>query len=144
MLKRFLVIVLAIVALCVGIYVAIVQPGDDRIIGRGVSPEGRDYFLVQTYTGILTEPYQVSLYLREADGDWRWHYVAHESNSWRAGDVVFEGVTARVFRGERLERIIGLELPPLTDEDFVQEYAFPADWTVEQVAAWHHDHFREH
>ena len=134
---------MSVIAIIIGRYLAWVQPGDDKIIVRGTAPDGREYFVVQTYSGSLAEPYQVSFFLRDMDGVWRWSYVAHESVSWRSGRVVIEAGSAQVYRGETRERVVDLDSSPLTEQDYAWEHAFPADWTVEQVAAWHHDRYGE-
>ena len=134
---------MSVIAIIIGLYLAWVQPGDDKIIVRGTAPDGSEYFVVQTYSGSLTEPYQVSFFLRDMDDVWRWNYVAHESVSWRSGRVVFEGGSAQVYRGETCERVVDLDFSPLTEQDYAWEYAFPANWTAKQVAARHHDRYGE-
>ena len=120
-----------------------IGPNQSGIVKAGLSPDGREYFIVQTYRDII-EPYQVSFYLREPNGDWRWHYLEHEGDIWRNAEVEFRGTEIDVYRHGELYRVIDNDpesLGPLTEEDFRNNNCLPADWDRARVAARHHARF---
>ena len=42
---------MSVIAILIGRYLAWVQPGNDKITVRGTSPDGSEYFVIQTYSG---------------------------------------------------------------------------------------------
>ena len=99
----------------------------ERILDHGKTPDGREYVLFQVRTG---EPYDVRLYIRNAEGEWRFYYVDPEARPWRhGGRVDFSDGKARVFCGDELSRTIDLawyDKVPVRD-------AYPAEMTAEEV-----------
>ena len=99
----------------------------ERILDHGQTPDGREYVLFQVRTG---EPYGVRLYIRNAEGEWRFYYVDHETWPWRHGGRVdfFDG-KARVLSGDELLRTVDLAMydkMPVCDD-------YPAEMTAEEV-----------
>lgn len=100
----FLILALIFFVTIAGWLVSI-RPWQSKILARGYSPEGREYCLVQTFRD-LAEPYQVSFYVRDANGIWRWNYLGHQENGWRSGTVTFsEGSTFIERNGVMLKEI---------------------------------------
>ena len=97
------------------------------ILDHGKTPDGREYVLFQVRTG---EPYDVRLYIRNAEGEWRFYYVDPEARPWRhGGRVDFSDGKARVFCGDELSLTIDLawyDKVPVHD-------AYPAEMTAEEV-----------
>ena len=83
--------------------------------------------MFQVRTG---EPYDVRLYIRNAEGEWRFYYVDPEARPWRhGGRVDFSDGKARVFCGDELSLTIDLawyDKVPVHD-------AYPAEMTAEEV-----------
>ncbi len=89
--------ILCVYGLMTFAYAACIGPGRSGIVAHGWSPEGREYCIVQTFKTIA-EPYQVSFYIRDRDGVWRWNYLAHQDSVWRSATVSFSGGFAHVSR----------------------------------------------
>ena len=97
--KRALVSISIVLALIAGLVPAwlIIRPWQSKILTRGYSPEGREHCVVQTFKGFI-EPYQVSFYIRDAEGVWRWNYLAHQDNGWKTATVTFSQGAAQISR----------------------------------------------
>ena len=99
----------------------------ERILDHGKTPDGREYVLFQVRTG---EPYDVRLYIRNAEGEWRFYIVDPETRPWRdGGRVDFSDGKARVFCGDELSLTIDLAMydwMPVYDD-------YPAEMTAEEV-----------
>ena len=122
-----------------------IGPGKSGIVLSGESTAGHEYCIVQRYTGVLTEPYQVSLYVRDDAGTWRWHYLAHEDGAWRSAEVKFDGDLAVVFRSGERVREVELVLDPIDKDSasFVdRERSLPAHLSVAQVALRHNERYQ--
>lgn len=78
-------------------YAVCIGPGRSGIVAHGWSPQGREYCIVQTFK-TMAEPYQVSFYIRDAGGVWRWNYLAHQDSVWRSAIVSFSDGFAHVSR----------------------------------------------
>lgn len=71
-------------------------PWHEAILDHGQTPDGREYVLMQVCTG---EPYSIKLFVRNARGDWVFHYIDHEAWPLRNG--------ARLeFRGKDAVRVM--------------------------------------
>jgi len=137
---RFFSVVGILLLLLIAWYIATVRPGQSGIVLTGESPDGREYCIVQTYSNLI-EPYQVSLYVRDAAGSWRWHYLEHEDNAWRSARVEFQGDQVVVYRNEKPFRELELDrdvIEKVTPTHTHQERALPAELTVDEVARLHH------
>jgi hypothetical protein len=90
-------------------------PNHGGLVAEGLSPEGNEYCVIQTYTGDFPGPYFVSLYIRNVDGDWCFHYIEHEDLAWDTAQVEFVDGSAIVSRnGEEFREIsISLDAPIL-------------------------------
>jgi hypothetical protein len=64
---------------------------------EGVGVTLTEYCVVQTFKD-LGEPYQVSFYIRDTNGVWRWNYLEHEDIAWRSASVKFSNDKAIVYR----------------------------------------------
>lgn len=109
-----------------------IGPGRSGVVAVGETARGREFCVVQTYKD-LVEPYQVSLYVRDDAGAWRWHYLEHEDNAWRSAKVDIVGERAVVFRNGERFREVDLARPTFT---------LPPELAFEDVARGHHERFR--
>lgn len=127
----------------VGSFLYRAAPGHSGVLATGESPGGHEYCLVQSHNGLpdgLGEPYTVSLYVRDGERRWRWHYVDHQSLRWAEGRVEFEGGVAGVFEGDAHYRSVDLALqPPGEKESWTLANDLPGELTAEQVAAHHRE-----
>lgn len=97
----------------------------ERMLDHGQTPDGREYVLFQVRTG---EPYSVELYIRNAEGEWRFYYVDHEVWPWRhGGRVDFSDGKIRVFCGNEPFRTIAKEW------EWIKSKRCPAAMTAEEV-----------
>ncbi|MCF6284385.1 MAG: hypothetical protein L3K26_04270 [Candidatus Hydrogenedentes bacterium] len=126
-------------------FISAAGPEHSGIVVEGLSPSGQEYCVVQTYTGIWTEPYQVSFYIRDGDGVWRWNYLEHEDLAWRSAQVEFADDKAIVSRnGKHFSEIpmpadsvdLATVLPGYRDE-----YC-PATFTVAAILGHHNERFK--
>jgi hypothetical protein len=126
-------------------YVLMVGPGRSRIVTEGISPEGRQYCIVQTYKG-LVEPYQVTFYIRDASGLWRGNTLAHQDIAWRSATVAFTNKAARITRDGVLFRDI--PIPTNTVElakvqpGYRDSYC-PSNFTPQDVLSFHNRRFKQ-
>jgi len=127
-------------------YMMMIGVGKSGIVARGVSPEGREYCIIQTFKG-WAEPYQVSFYIRDAAGVWRWNYLAHQDNAWNSATVTFSGGVAHVNRDGRFYRDV--ELPTNTVDlaniqpGYRSEYS-PSNFTAEDIFSFHNKKYGDH
>ncbi|GEM_PF-4346624 len=75
-----------------------IRPWQSKILAHGRSPGGLGYGLMQTFRD-LVEPYQVSFYIRDPHGIWRWNYLGHQENEWKSGTVTFSDGSAFIEKG---------------------------------------------
>jgi len=125
-------------------FISSVQPGKSGILTRGVSPTGQEYCVVQTYKG-LAEPYQVSFYVRDSAGLWRWNYLAHQDVAWRSATVDFSNGVACVSRDGLPLRDIPLPVDIVDLTQVLPGYRdgyCPSNFTVENVLEFHNNKFR--
>lgn len=118
------------------------QMNQSKILAQGMSPHGLEYCVVQSYNS-LTEPFQVSFFIRDPGGVWHWHYLAHQDSDWKSARVEFDGDTARVYRRDELRgeiKIPTLPADPATVDKNRGQH-FPASMTVEELFRWHKDKF---
>lgn len=98
----------------------------EQILDHGTTPDGREYVLFQVCTG---EPYNVKLYVRNAEGEWLFYYVDHEVWPWRhGGRLDFSGGKVRVFCGDEPFRTIDIE-----ENNGSELERYPATMTAEEV-----------
>jgi hypothetical protein len=118
--------------------------GRSGIVVQGTSPEGRQYCIIQTYKGWV-EPYQVSFYIRDTSGIWRWNYLAHQDRAWKSATVTFSGGTAHVIRdGQHYRDIL---LPTNTVDLATVEPGYrgdysPSNFTPQDILAVHNQKFK--
>ena len=125
-------------------YVVLVGPGRSGILTRGISPQGLEYCVVQTFKG-MAEPYQVSFYIRDTSGLWHWNYLAHQDDAWRLATVYFSNGVARVSRDGVFRR----EIPIPTNvvdlatvlAGYQDEYC-PSNFAVEDILKYHNERFK--
>jgi hypothetical protein len=137
---RFFSVIGILLLLLIAWYFAMVRPGQSGVVVTGESQDGREYCIVQTYRDLI-EPYQVSLYVRDSAGSWRWHYLEHEDNAWRSARVEFQGAQVVVYRNSERFREIELDreaIEKVTPELTRKERALPAELSVNEVARLHH------
>jgi hypothetical protein len=124
-----------------GSYLVKIRPYQSGILAEGRSPDGREYFVVQTFTGFV-EPYRVSFYMRDSEGVWHWSYLGHDDHSWGDTAVEFSGAEICVLREGVIVKKIPLDAavkwnPP----DWEGSRSFPASFTAKDVEAFHHKRF---
>jgi hypothetical protein len=124
--------------LAVGIQI---RPWQSGILAQGRSPDGQEYCVVQTFQGFI-EPYRVSLYVRDPDRVWHWHYLAHQDNSWPSATVEFtdDSIVIRedgVVRRRHPRKLEPVDAAGVRTGNSLTYY--PAHFTVEDVAAAHHE-----
>jgi hypothetical protein len=125
----------------IGSYLVKIGAWQSGILAQGSSPDGREYVVVQTFTGYV-EPYRVTLYMRDAGGVWRWNYLAHDDAAWGRTVVEFSPTEIFVRREGVLIRKIPLSYaanhsPP----DREDTRSLPANFSAEDVADFHHQRF---
>jgi hypothetical protein len=113
-----------------------IGPGQSGIVCRGFSPEGQEYCVVQTFKDFV-EPYQVSFYLRDAEGTWQWHYLAHDDGTWRPTVVEFTAEAVRISRKGKLEREIPRPGAVIRQFPDYEKSNLPRALTAADVAADH-------
>lgn len=139
----FLAIPLLLVIGAIAVWFASVRPWQSKILAQGHSPEGREYCVVQTFKD-LVEPYQVSFYVRDSDGIWRWNYLEHEDKGWKSARVTFSDGSALIERnGVRFKEI---EIP--TDQvDMAKvrhgyrDYYCDSGFSVQDVFTFHNQKY---
>lgn len=110
-------------------------PWHTRVVTHGTSPSGQEYCVLQAFQD-LGEPYQISFYIRDTNGVWRWNYLDHEGYAWRSADVAFSAEHAQVSRNGKPFRDI--QIPTGTVDlatipaGYRNHYA-PAELSVEQL-----------
>ncbi len=114
-------------------------PFTSGIVAHDLAPNGDEICIVQTFKD--AEPYQVSLYARRAGQPWIWNYLAHEDGRWRNGHTEFEGDSLRVYTGSTLRKTFSFTAATKIPE--VLEYQLPAEFTPQQILAWHNKKFAE-
>jgi hypothetical protein len=146
--KRFLSI--GIGTLCVYVllilgYALLVWPGQSRIVAHGTSPMGREFCIVQTYKS-WAEPYQVSFYIRDSAGVWRWNYLAHQDFAWRSATVDFDNGIAHVSSGGHRYREILLPTNTVDltkiEPGYRNEYC-PSNFTAADILSFHNKWFKD-
>lgn len=137
---------LAYVAL-IAAYLSWVGPWQSGVVTRGFSPEGREYCIVQTFKALIGEPYQVSFYIRDTNGLWRSHYLAHEDPSWSGATVDFRGGSANVFLDGTRKATIPIPTGTVDlatiQPGYKSEYA-ARELTVDDIATQHAARFSRH
>ena len=120
-------------------YIVQVGPGRSGILTRGTSPRGLEYCVIQTFKG-MTGPYRVSFYIRDANGLWRWNYLAHQDDAWRSATVEFSNGVAHISKNGVYRRDIPM---PTNTVDLAtvlpgcrDEYC-PSNYTVEDILKYH-------
>jgi len=122
-----------------------VAPGRSGIVTSGTAPDGREYCVVQTFQ-VLSEPYHVSLYVRDDLRIWRGYYLQHQDFGWRSARVEVNGDRAVVERnGERFKEI-ELAADPAEPEvirpgAYMELRALSPDLSAAEVARLHNTKF---
>jgi hypothetical protein len=125
-------------------FVVWVGPGRSGIVEQGISPEGRQYCVVQTFKDMV-EPYQVSFYIRDAVGVWRWNYLEHEDVAWRSAAVTFSNGVAKVSRNGAPFRDIVLPTNTVdlasVQPGYRDEYC-PSNFTSAEILEFHNRKYK--
>lgn len=138
-------------AICLGYlftivsYIAEVGPYRSGILSQGISPDGAEYCVVQTYKplGLLAEPYQVSFYRRDVDRIWRWEYLAHQDNAWRDVTVAFRDGKVQVSHRGYPVRELSLPTARIDAQTMHEgDDYLPASYSAEDVLKWHNTKFK--
>ena len=82
------------------LYVAIVQPGGDGVLGSVKTQDGSEY-VVEQRCNWGPEPYTVSFYMRSPDGEWGSCYIDHEAQRWRDVEVTFDSAANQIVVTEK-------------------------------------------
>ena len=138
------IIILAAYFSAVVAFVVWVGPGRSGVLARGKSPTGQEYCVVQTFKG-LTEPYQVSFYVRDASGIWRWNYLEHQDVAWRTATVDFSNGVAHVSHNGATVRDILLPTNTVdlaTVQPGYRDDYCPSNFTAEDILAFHNKKFK--
>ena len=120
-------------------FVLWVSPGHSGILTQGVSPDGRQYCVVQTFKGMV-EPYQVSFYVRDTDGIWRWNYLGHQDVAWRSATVTFSNGIARVKRNGTpfLDVLLPTNIVDLASvQAGYRDHYCPSNFTADDILEFH-------
>lgn len=112
-------------------------PFTSGIVAQDLAPNGDEICIVQTFKG--AEPYQVSLYVRRPGQPWVWNYLAHQDDRWRNCHAEFAGDSLRVYTGSTLRKTFSLAAATKVPAD--SEYQLPAEFTPQQILAWHNKKF---
>ncbi|MDP7062573.1 MAG: hypothetical protein QF489_06545 [Planctomycetota bacterium] len=140
----FLSILFGVLILPIAGFVAWVRPGMSGVLAQGKSPTGQEFCVVQTYKG-LTEPYQVSFYIRDADRIWRWNYLEHQGTAWRNASVEFADGEALVFRNGKPFRKIAMPTDTVdlaTVPGGYVDYYCPPEFSVQDVLVFHNQNYK--
>lgn len=89
-------------------FVAIVQPGGDGILGSVKTSDGSEY-VVEQRCNWGAEPYTVSFYMRSTDGNWGWCYIDHEASRWKDVEVFYDDEADEIVVTERGVRRASLD-----------------------------------
>ena len=122
-----------------------IRPWQSKILAHGQSPEGREFCLVQTFRD-LAEPYQVSFYIRDANGIWRWNYLGHQENGWKSGTVTFSNGSAFIERNGVMLKEIEI---PTESVDLVgvlpgyRHHYLGSEFTTDDVFAFHNQRYND-
>lgn len=118
-------------------------PFTSGIVAHDFAPNGDEICIVQTFKD--AEPYQVSLYAHRTGQPWVWNYLAHQDGRWRNGHAEFVGDSLRVYTGSTLRKTFSLaaatKVPADSGSD--PDYQLPAEFTPQQILAWHNKKFGE-
>jgi len=116
-------------------------PFTSGIVAVSFSPNGDEICIVQTFKD--AEPYQVSLYARRTGQPWVWNYLAHQDDRWRNGHTEFDGDSLRIYTGSALRKTFSLAAATKVPAHFASDadYQLPANFTPQQVLAWHNKKF---
>ena len=145
--KRITTAIFIVSVLMLGIIAVVliaIRPWQSKILAHGFTPQGREYCVVQTFRDFV-EPYQVSFYVRDAQGIWRWNYLEHEDNGWKSATVKFTGNSALIERnGVQFKDIkipsdqvdLSTVLPGYRDQ-----YC-DKDFSVEEVFTFHNQKYK--
>jgi hypothetical protein len=131
-------ILLLLVLTPVAYHVVLGGPWHSGIVTQGISPSGQEFCVVQTFQD-WGEPYQISFYIRDANGLWRWNYLDHEGYAWRTASASFSGDQVTVFRNGRPYLTIPMPTGTVNIASVPKGYQdryCPADFTVEDVLAF--------
>lgn len=134
-------VIISIYVACFAAFYLWIRPWQSKILTHGKSPDGLEYCVVQTYKDFV-EPYQVSFYIRDTNGLWRWNYLEHEDGGWRSARVAFSNGTALVFRnGEHFRDVpppTGMVEVATVPSDYRDDYC-PARFSAEDVLRFHNE-----
>jgi len=81
-----------LLAIVVGLFFLIVQPGNSGVVASLRLPDGSEYMITQRCNW-SAEPYTVAFYMRSPGGKWGWCYIDHEANRWRDVALAYDAAT---------------------------------------------------
>ena len=145
--KRNATTALIVSALLIGIiasWLLSIRPWQSKVLAHGFSPEGREYCVVQTFRDVV-EPYQVSFYIRDDQGVWRWNYLEHEDNGWRSATVNFTDSSAMIKRNGvpfKELKIPSGQVDLSTVLPGYRDQYCDKDFSVEEVLAFHNQKYK--
>ena len=81
--------------------------------------------------------------MRDADGAWRWQYLAHEDNAWRNVRVSFSGDAVSVYRKGHPVRSLPLQAGDVNRAAMREgDDYLPAAYAADDVLKWHNAKFK--
>jgi|TARA_B110000914_G_C15231390_1_gene339783 hypothetical protein len=93
-------VVISICSIIVVAFLAIIQPGGDGVLGRIKTQDGSEYLVEQSCNWGF-EPYTVSFYMSDPDGNWGWCYIDHEASRWKDVEVSYDAHSNQVIVTEK-------------------------------------------
>lgn len=140
--KRAPVITLSgLVALVALVWLLIGHLDGNRMICRGMLPDGSEFCVLQRCNW-SAEMFTTAFYHKPADGNWHWYYYSHQDTYWGGARIEFDtnAAVARIVRGETVAITFNWRLAeyrlyqgsfsgPRTGQPM------PAGWTPESAGA---------
>jgi hypothetical protein len=137
MLKRILIILVAILFVAISIFISDLMPGFNGVVAELKLADGTQVVVEQDDNG---EPYNTGFFLKQANGKWGWAYLDHEDGRWRNGKIDYDPLTdsilvwnGRTLRG-KLERKTGIFLRPDVpgwQSTLMEDHKSPSFWNPE-------------
>ena len=98
--KKIAIILGAVIAVVVALFLIIVQPGSSGVVASLRLPDGSEYMVTQRCNW-SAEPYTVAFYMRASGGKWGWCYIDHQANRWRNVAMAYDPASDVVTVTER-------------------------------------------
>jgi hypothetical protein len=94
------IIASVLIAIFVGLFLLVVQPGPSGVVASLRLPDGSEYMVTQRCNW-SPEPYTVDFYMRSAGGPWGWCYIDHEAYRWRDVTMTYDKPSDKISITER-------------------------------------------